>query len=673
MAKITFKAAAKREKNLHDASSTHITTFESGQSRPTYYRPLLMGDRVSVDISNSVRLSPLVVPTYGDFELRHSAFFVPFDTVWPFYNDFKGNSQRQIFNDMSTSAVIPGWTDSMMTKPRILRELLCHAIVYDATSPSSPGFFVQLVNNTPASPQAYDFSFVDVAQLIDGEYASSAEVRYYRLTNNGRLLFNIFASLGMKFPVGDNLQEAYRTGSSVADDYESWKYEDMLPLLSYCKVLYDHIFDNHYLQSINFSWFSDWQFWWNMNLAVYYNHGLWARGFNTTGSVRPYNVALGTDAGLQPGDWPITQVRKLLRDVIEISNSFWAHHLFTDAWVTPNSVTGSAISVGSLPSGPNVAPTEGSLRVGSNEFVSLVQRNYNSNVTTLTDYALRALQHLSDYVMRYNLGGEHFRQWLDSNFGYHTKEAVINDSIFIKTMSQKIAIQDVTQTSESTSGSLLGEQAGKGYGFGSNGFKFEASRDGALIIYTEIVPTTGYVQGNAYWTRDTFKPDYMKLYQPSFDNLGMEAIPKEAVKADYLHSRGNLHQLQQVFGFVPAYAEHKVRHDVLSGMFQFRSQNSGLGSTALPAGQLGAYHTFRFFPDSYLPTLGLDFLLQDSQMDRIFAQAPSDSDGAKIYDHFYCLFNFQVRRYSDMKSISQSIPQFERDGDTISVDYNGNI
>lgn len=672
MAKITFKAAAKRQKNLHDASCTHITTFESGQSRPTYYRPLLMGDRISCDISNSVRLSPLVVPTYGDFELRHSAFFVPFETVWPYYNDFKSNSQRQIFNDMSTAAIIPGWTDAMMTKPRVLRELLCHALTYDVTQPGDTGFFVEGVNNTPQSPKAYDFSFIPVSQLVDGEYPTTATVIYYKLTANGRLLFNIFAALGMKFPVGDNLQEAYRTGSAVADDYVSWKYEDMLPLLCYCKVLYDHIFDNHYLQSINFSWFSDWSFWWNLNLATYYNHSLWARGFVSQGSINPYNVALGLDAGLQSGNWPTTQLRKLLMDVVEISNSFWAHHLFTDAWVSPNSVTGDVIPSPSFLTTP-ASTSSFDIRVSSKINSVAVQQTSSGIVTTLSDYALRALQNLSDYCMRYNLGGEHFRQWLDSNFGYHTKESVINDSIFIKSMSQKIAIQDVTQTSESTSSSMLGEQAGKGYGFGSNGFKFEANRDGAVIVYSEIVPTTGYCQGSAYWTRETFTPDYMKLYQPAFDNLGMEAIPKEAVKADYLHSRGNLAQIQQVFGFVPAYAEHKVRYDVLSGMFQFRSQNASLGSDSLPAGQLGAYHTFRFFPDSYLPTLGLDFLLQDSQMDRIFAQAPSGSDGAKIYDHFYCLFNFNVRRYSDMKSISQSIPEFERDGDTISVDYNGNI
>lgn len=653
MGKISFRAAAKRAKNKHDASSTHVTTFESGVIRPTYYRPILAGDRIEANVSSSVRLSPLVVPTFGEFTLRHSAFFCSFKSVWPYYDKFKSNDQTEFLQDFNGFAPISGFTDAMITKPRVFRNLLVAALLYGND-------FTEVVNNPDTSQRVVSDFIIPI---------SDNEVAGVIFTAKGRRLMNIFRGLGYVFPLRVNMVNDYHSVNSVRSDGD---FIDLLPLLCYTKVLHDHIYDNHYLESLKFQWFTDYSFWAKLNSITDKNLDSWYAdhaAFNYA-----FRVSVGYDGAFDTTYPLLSEIHRFLSEVVNISESFWAHNLFTDAWQQPNSVNGSIV--------PSPTIRRGDDLITSSSLVSNRVAQYSSGATTVvTDYALRALQHLSDYVTRYNLGGTHLRQWLDANFGFHTKEQVIDDSVFIRSMSQPVMIQDVTQTSASTSSSLLGEQAGKGFSFGNNQFRFEASQDGAIIVLTELVPSTGYVQGDSYWQRDKWLPDYLDLYQPAFDNLGMMPIPKSAVRNDYSVGNtfeGSVYSPRSVFGYAPAYAEHKVRRDVLSGQFMFQSQNPLLRSRS--GGIYGCYHTFRFFSDkldgnSYLvpPKLGLDFLVQDSQMDRIFAAMPEDANGYQIYDHFYCMFNFDVKRYSIMKTVEQSIPFFNRDGDTISVDYNGNV
>lgn len=645
MGKLQIKSAARRNKNLHDASSWHCTTFESGDVRPTYYRPLLATDRVDVNISNQVRLAPLEVPTFGDFKLRHSAYFVPYNVVWKYYDDFKRDNRGAIFSIDSTLPVIPGWSDAEMSKPRVLREEFVNIL-------QSRGY-IELLNSPstslPSLADGSDFIF-SVWDRGEGNLFFQA-----KFTAKGRKLKAILDALGYRFPFSANIRYSYGSAENFASNAE---FLDLLPLLQYARVFYDHIYESHFLDDLDVSFFTDPTIWCGLNyLFVTYSYS-WFSG------ALPLWEAASDDPFFPDGraGMPYRLLGDFIDKVVELSSSWWSHSIFTDAWLSPNSRNGQSYGNSKDLVGPDTR------EVRPNNLTVVANGEDNG----FNAWMLRAVQNLADFTTRYNIGGARLHDWLQQNFGIVTRMQDADMSIFVKTLTQNVTIQDVTQTSESTDNSLLGELAGKGYSFGQNGFSFECDRDGAIIVITELVPEIHYVEGSAYWASDSVKPSWYNLYQPAFDNLGFVAMPLREVKSNYLRP-SQWSKTGQVFRYVPSYAQHKVRYDVLSGMFTLHSQNAGFGSASVPAGQLGCYHSGRMFGDDWNQDRGLSFNKQDQQMDRVFALAPTDSQGRQIYDHFYCLFQFNVKRWSSMKTIGESIPFFDRSGDTITVDYNGNI
>lgn len=645
MGKLQIKSAARRSKNLHDASSWHCTTFESGDVRPTYYRPLLATDRIQANISNQVRLSPLEVPTFGDFKLRHSAYFVPYNTVWRYYDDFKRNNRSALFSIDSNFPALSGWSDAEFTKPRVNREMFVAALEYR-------GYFEKIGSPSGSLPQlaaGSDFIY----SFFDGFDSLFYQAKF---TAKGRKLKAILDALGYRFPWSSNIHYIY--GSST-NFHQQAEFLDLLPLLQYARVFYDHIYDSHFLDDLDFSYFTDSSIWCELNYIFEVYCEQWFDGTLPIWEPAADDPFYPTSRGVNA----VAQLADFIDKVVEISTSWWSHSIFTDGWLSPNSRNGQTIGASETLTGP-----DWNTKVENKNFaVTGDQSEFN-----ISSWMLRAVQNLADFATRYNIGGARLHDWLQQNFGVVTRMQDADMSIFIRTLTQNVTIQDVTQTSESTDNSLLGEQAGKGYSFGSNGFSYECDRDGAVIVITELVPEIHYVEGSAYWTSDSPHPSWLNLYQPAFDNLGFVPLPLREVKADYLRPV-SWQKTNNVFRYVPSYAQHKVRYDVLSGMFTLASQNAGLGSDAVPAGQLGCYHSGRIFPENWNQDRGLSFNKQDQQMDRVFALAPTDAQGRQIYDHFYCLFQFNVKRWSSMKTIGESIPFFDRAGDTITVDYNGNI
>lgn len=681
MGKFKLKSATSRKYNQQDASSVHITTMESGHSKVSYYRPLLAKESIKVNLQSLVRMSPMVVPTFGNFNLRHSVFFVPYRTIFPQYDKWKSND-KTLFNGLSYNSCYP-----RVPMPFLVNALINGGFLEsEGANASSFDVCASVINSPGTSTSGASMTFNTV---------------YYKWSSTGRFIADILYSLGYNISYNTFLGY-FSTSSNTAYastfnpyTFNTVPYVDFMPLLALAKVYYDHLYLSHYLTTLQISDYFDSSVWASKykDFRTYFDYipsgsgtptGVWDLR-STTGSYGSSNQNASATALVGSlTDW----ITEFFVQLTSLQSSFWEHSLFTDAWLTPNSVSGITPSTPIFNDGFNLSVSQSSY---SNPVAGDGNGNINVNTSglttitarTLSPFALRAMQKLSDYVTRYNIGGTRLKDWLLSNFGVYTQDQLIDDSVFIKQIKEPLKIMDVTQTSQSTSSSLLGEQAGKGFGSGLGQFTYSASLDGAIIVVSEIIPSTGYVQGSAFWTRTNNNGSfsYLDTYQPAFDNLGMQALPNQAVLGDFTRIQtligvANASQIDNVFGFIPQYAEWKVRKDILSGMFRFSSQNASLGTPALPAGQLGCYHTFRMFPQpnsGSQPKLGLDFLTQDNQFDRIFALAPTDADGNQIYDHFYCLFNFDASISTTKKSIGESIPFFEKSGDDVVVDYNGDI
>ena len=92
MTKISFGTANSRKLNKHHIPITSIGTFAVNGRQVTGCIPLSRGDKVKGNYSQFSLLAPLVAPTFGSFNIKTMAFFVPAHTIWRGYRSWVSGS-----------------------------------------------------------------------------------------------------------------------------------------------------------------------------------------------------------------------------------------------------------------------------------------------------------------------------------------------------------------------------------------------------------------------------------------------------------------------------------------------------------------------------------------------------------------------------------------------------
>lgn len=184
-----------------DLSCDHITTMNFMNLQPIYYRHMVPGEHIKVDVSAFTRLQPMAVPTFGRCRMNIRAFWVPFRTVFPQFTSFKSDTY---YSDSSSSAIVTG-------------SPMCQIKDFVTLFVSGSG----LSTTGGASATHYDFK---------------VGTTYYLLTALGRRYYKILHSLGYRWEWDDKNTE----------------YVSMLALLSYGKVYCDWYTLSAYLNSVDF-------------------------------------------------------------------------------------------------------------------------------------------------------------------------------------------------------------------------------------------------------------------------------------------------------------------------------------------------------------------------------------------------------------------------------------
>lgn len=589
--KINMPLAGNRKKSKFDLSSTHITTMSMTQLKPVNILPTRAGENFNIDYGQFTRLSPLVAPTYGSFTLKTFAFHVPLRTIWTDYQNFMENTPDSSLNPQPLNFSLYDYFDLVFNSE-------------DASTGESYflGNLINVVETTDAmESEAYDFAVRTDADVFE----------LYNFNSRGVQLYNILIGLGYELPT------YFDFTSSISRE----KRYSLLPLLAYCRCMYDYVYPSAYVQQ---------------------------QGFGYLFTEQIYERYLDDD------------IRTILMDAFRICFVPYTQDYWTSLWARPNSV-----ALGSQPSfSANGATSSGdSLQLSvNNERVALSQKDSNLTVT-LTDYGLRMLTNLSDFCLRNNIGGTRFHEFMKSHFGFVTREEDSTRSKFLKSWTDEVKIGDVTNM---TSVGVQGEMTGKGYAEGNGSLRFECDSQGFLIFISMVVPQIGYYQGLKPWCNQITSRE--NLYIPEYDNLGMVGIPRKYL-FNCAHTANEQSNFQNVsenaFGYAQRYSLYKIGHDFLTGDFRLGSRNV----------ELGAYHTFRdvtFGRDS----LDLDarFRHVDNQYQRIFAYMGEESEtlGRIDLDTFFTIFQFKVEKYSDMLTISEAMPFFDRSGENVAIDYEGN-
>lgn len=687
--KVKFRTHNKENVYVHKLPFRHLTTFGVNTFKPTLAFEVSSNEHIEVDASQRTLLAPLVGPTFGDFKIKSHAYFVPWRLVYPSFNEyFSSSADVSSFSDIENFSIKDFLTwmnmsdiDSAIVDVDTVQEVFSEksaAVVIPSSSYSTTGNFRNAVNMASQDlASRYDFHFISWYKL-DSDSASNFNATLYgfNFSANGRMVWNCFQSLGYALPsfvsyIGKQGNSGARLTwsdeisggdwffairSYLSDDsvvFSSW------PILALARVFYDFLYPSRYIEQEQLSW-----------------------------------LFQGNFSGLNK-----TFVDDVFPSIFSIFRVFYENDFYTSLWANLNQPAAGAL----LPSNMlrfNRSDTTQTGKVFGEEVdtsTSSVSQNASSATVSgtdyshLTNYGLRWLERFSDFVTRNNLGGTRFREYMRAHFGYVTKEQRdYNCCTHIKSWSQNVSINSVQNTTSSQE-AILGERGAVGDSSGSNKFVFDTPENGIIIVLSAVVPVIGYYQGRAPWCevlRDKFD-----LYIPEYDDVQFDGVPYSQIASlqsnfDDLYQIPNTSssnpssaadpniRLSRVFGFAPRYStRYKIGRDFLTGDFSLGSRNAGLDS----------FHTFRnvFYTRGSLTDeqsstsksfLVLDgrFLTADNQYQRIFASTGKVNDGEyEMQDSFFSFFSYMVTRRNSMRSLSDSVPLFDKDGRSVTMEYEG--
>lgn len=198
---------ASHERSQHDLSAPHVTTGSFMKFYVSKAMELVPGQSIQVQHDCFSRLEPLPVPTFGLADIRHRAFWVPFRTVFPEWNDFI-NDTPHLYDDGFSS--IPTFVPSIRND--VFLEFLssdsCAVLV--ASDEEKPSFSVS---------------------------GGEGNTFYYTFTPYGRYCYSFLRSLGYAPQMYRNCVNIY----------------SLMPLLCAMKIYVDWYFPSQYAQSDRFN------------------------------------------------------------------------------------------------------------------------------------------------------------------------------------------------------------------------------------------------------------------------------------------------------------------------------------------------------------------------------------------------------------------------------------
>lgn len=156
-----------------------------------------------------------------------------------------------------------------------------------------------------------------------------------------------------------------------------------------------------------------------------------------------------------------------------------------------------------------------------------------------------------------------YKEQLEAHFNVKLSEALSDHCRYIGGTSSGVTISEVLNTNlESAAADIKGK--GVGGSFGSE--TFETNEHGILMCIYHAVPVLDYLRsGQDLQLLSTLATD---LPIPEFDHIGMEALPTEALFNQYSSEAVSLLSNIPVLGYSPRYIAYKTSVDWVSGAFE---------------------------------------------------------------------------------------------------------
>lgn len=177
----------------------------------------------------------------------------------------------------------------------------------------------------------------------------------------------------------------------------------------------------------------------------------------------------------------------------------------------------------------------------------------------ITQNDLIELNRMQEFLIRQNLAGTRYNEYILAMFGVHVPDLRINRPDYICGIKAPVTIGEVLNTAADQ-----GTQSGQGNSYAEGGRgNYSVLEHGLVIGIYSCLPQQIYMQSiqRLFWKRS-----FTDYYAPIFDQMGeREVINKELVQ-NHVDPYGT-------FGYVPKFAEYRLTHNKITGEFGSNLQN----------------------------------------------------------------------------------------------------
>lgn len=563
--------------NWFDMNHPVLTSFDIGRLVPKAFK-VYAGDRVKIGMEHLIRFQQMYAPVFQRFDVRFDACFYPDRLVWPEALDFYRGG-----NSGSTEYPYP-------------RLYPCY--IYGTV------FYTYLAENNLA-----------VTSVLQGNPLLHSLIDYFNM------------------PTFDDL---YDTMLQNGDTYNNFidavfgKLHSCPPVNILPFVMYQGLFRQWYRNKqvdVNDNEDQDWQYgtpeyWRNPlnwteylpDIPVYELISLLPdnfRGQPVLSHTQFQNVLLAWSINVN-----LWQCIDVLKQIFMVRDVRFSNDYFTSALPSPlmpevqipmngvSFVDSAGVSYDRFSTGTaSISGASANTRPIGIVSATGTGKTGNLRIDSGTIQQLREASAMDQYLNRSALGGNGTGQdWLLAHYGVKTSDARLDMPQIINRVKSYVSISEVTQTSESTSGSSLGEFAGHGISINNHGLcDFFVEEPGMMFVMMSVVPKQAYFQGMPkLFTRH----DRFDFPIPEFSKIGMEPVDKRELYYDVVGTgQGEVEFGQEVFGYQDRYAYDKMMLPEIHGDFR---------------ASLSSWHDSRLFSNQ--PALNSDFIKVDHTqgLDRIF-------------------------------------------------------
>lgn len=235
----------------------------------------------------------------------------------------------------------------------------------------------------------------------------------------------------------------------------------------------------------------------------------------------------------------------------------------TDNTGTPVSNTDELLGTSGTgsPAGQLYGKSQAFAELGERRIENIDEVQLTSSDVFINDF--RRAMAIQRWLEANAVGGGRYIEQIQSHFKVRVPDFRLQRAEYLGGGKQPVTISEVRATAESED-VPVGDMAGHGVSVGkSNRFTYRCQEHGLVMAILSVTPVTGYDQGiDKMWLRE----DKFDFGWPELAHIGeQEILSKELF---YSFADADTADNNEVFGYIPRYAEYKFKNDRVAGDFR---------------------------------------------------------------------------------------------------------